>query len=87
MILKIRIITNAKTTQIVDRVGSLLRMEVTASEYGKKTNEIIRKYLADFFNVKKDKVLVRRGQEGKEKIIEIVSSSDDELKEILESIP
>jgi len=87
MILKIRIIPNAKRTEIVSRLGSILRIKVAAPPMENKANRLLIRYLADFFEVKTSHIYLRRGLRGREKIIEIEGRSEEELEQSLESVP
>ncbi|MFH2070357.1 MAG: DUF167 domain-containing protein [Elusimicrobiota bacterium] len=87
MILKIRVIPNAKKTEVVSRLGSILRVKVSAPAINSRTNLQLIKFLADFFDVRQSKVFLRRGQRGKEKVVEIEGKSEEDLEQIMESIP
>ena len=87
MIVKVRVIPNAKRTEIVGRLGSILRVKLSAPAIEGKANNLLIKFLAEFFEVKTSKVFLRRGQRGREKIIEIEGRPEEELKQVLESIP
>jgi len=87
MILKIRIIPNAKRTEIVSRLGSILRIKVAAPPRENKANRLLIRYLADFFEVKTSHIYLRRGERGREKIIEVEGRSEEELEQSLESVP
>jgi uncharacterized protein (TIGR00251 family) len=87
MILKVRVIPNAKRTEIVGRLGSILRVKLSAPNIENKANKQLIKFLAEFFEVKQSGVFLRRGQRGREKIVEIVGAPEEHLRQILESIP
>ena len=87
MIVKVRVIPNAGRTDIVGRLGSILRVKLAAPAIEGKANKMLIKFLADFFEVKTSKVFLRRGQRGREKIIEIEGRPEEELRQVLESIP
>ena len=87
MIVKVRVIPNAKTTEIVGRLGSILRVKLQAPNIENKANNLLVRFLAEFFEVRRSKVFLRRGQRGREKIVEIEGRPEEELKQILESIP
>ena len=87
MIVKVRVIPNARRTDIVGRLGSILRVKLAAPAIEGKANKLLIKFLSDFFEVKTSKVFLRRGQRGREKIIEIEGRPEEELRQVLESIP
>ncbi len=87
MIIKVRAIPNSKKTEVVSRIGSILRVKVAAPGVEDKANELLIKFLAEFFEVPKSKVYLRRGHRGREKTIEIEGRPEEELKQILETIP
>jgi len=87
MIIKVRVIPNSKKTEIVSRLGSILRVKISAPAVEDKANKLLLKFLAEFFEVKQSKVFLRRGHRGREKIIEIEGRSEEDLRQSLETIP
>ncbi|OGS21610.1 MAG: hypothetical protein A2252_12545 [Elusimicrobia bacterium RIFOXYA2_FULL_39_19] len=87
MIIKVRVIPNSKKTEIVSRLGSILRVKVSAPAVDEKANKMLLKFLAEFFEVKQSKVFLRRGHRGREKIIELEGKTEEELHQVLETIP
>ena len=87
MIVKVRVIPNSDRTDIVGRLGSILRVKLATPAIEGRANKLLIRFLADFFEVKTSKVFLRRGQRGREKIIEIEGRSEEELRQVLESIP
>ena len=87
MIIKVRVIPNSKKTEIVSRLGSILRVKVSAPAVDEKANKMLLKFLAEFFEVKQSKVFLRRGHRGREKIIELEGKTEEELHQELETIP
>lgn len=88
MILKVRVLPNSKNNEIVSRIGSVLRVCVTTSKVDSdETNALVKKIIAEFFNVKEKDVYLRKGQRGKEKTLEIEGKSDQEIKNLLDCIP
>jgi len=87
MIIKVRVIPNAKRNEVVGRIGSILRVKVSAPAVEGKANEELCYYLAEFFDVKKAMVLLRKGERGREKTIEICGRSEEDLEEVLDTIP
>ena len=87
MIIKVRVIPNAKKNEVVGRIGSILRVKVSAPAVEGQANAELCAFLAEFFEVKKAMVLLRKGERGREKTIEICGRSEEELEEVLETIP
>ncbi|MDR3281428.1 MAG: DUF167 domain-containing protein [Endomicrobium sp.] len=87
MIIKIRVILNSKRNEVVSRVGSILRVKIVAAAVEGKANEELCDFLSDFFDVKRSMIFLRKGERGREKTIEITGRSEEELNEILDTIP
>jgi uncharacterized protein (TIGR00251 family) len=87
MIIKVRVIPNSKRNEVISRVGSILRVKVVAPAVDGKANEELCDFLADFFDVKRSMIFLRKGERGREKTIEIVGRSEEELNEVLDTIP
>jgi uncharacterized protein (TIGR00251 family) len=87
MVIKVRVIPNSKRNEVISRVGSILRVKVTAPAVDGKANEELCDFLADFFDVKRSMIFLRKGERGREKTIEIVGRSEEELNEVLDTIP
>ncbi|MDR1086661.1 MAG: DUF167 domain-containing protein [Endomicrobium sp.] len=87
MIIKVRVIPNLKRNEVVSRVGSILRVKITAPTVEGKANEELCDFLADFFDVKRSMIFLRKGERGREKTIEITGRSEEELDEVLDTIP
>jgi uncharacterized protein (TIGR00251 family) len=87
MIVKVRVIPNSKRNEVVSRVGSILRVKITAPAVEGKANEELCNFLADFFDVKRSMVFLRKGERGREKTIEITGHSEEKLDEVLDTIP
>jgi uncharacterized protein (TIGR00251 family) len=87
MIIKVRVIPNSKRSEVISRVGSILRVKVIAPAVDGKANEELCDFLADFFDVKRSMVFLRKGERGREKTIEVIGHSEEELNELLDTIP
>ncbi|MDR1195695.1 MAG: DUF167 domain-containing protein [Endomicrobium sp.] len=87
MIIKVRVIPNSKRNEVVSRIGSILRVKISAPAVEGKANEELCEYLSDFFDVKRSMVYLRKGERGREKTIEICGRSEEELDEVLDTIP
>jgi hypothetical protein len=53
---------------------------------GKANNELVG-FLSDFFEVKNRGVKIVRGEKGKEKTVEIAGRPEEELEQVMETIP
>ncbi|MCL1972913.1 MAG: DUF167 domain-containing protein [Endomicrobia bacterium] len=87
MIIKVRVIPNSKRNEVVSRIGSILRVKISAQAVEGRANEDLCEYLSDFFDVNRSMVYLRKGERGREKTIEICGRSEEELDEVLDTIP
>lgn len=87
MIIKVRVIPNAKRNEVVSRVGSILRVKITVPAVEGKANEELCDFLSEFFDVKRSMIFLRKGERGREKTIEILGRLEEELNEVLDTIP
>ena len=88
MIIKVRVLPNSDCNEIVSRIGTVLRVCVKTKDVeSDETNELVKKIIAEYFGVKLRDVYLRKGHRGKEKTIEIEGRSNEEIKELLDSIP
>ena len=68
--LNIKVIPNAKHNKLVEEPGRL-KVYLTAPAVEGKANEALIEFLAEYFNVKKNRISIIRGVKSREKIIEI----------------
>lgn len=87
MIVKVRVIPNCEDNEVVSRIGSVLRVKVCAAENDSKINAVLREHLAEFFEVPLKMVNIIRGAKGREKTVEITGKTEEELRNVLDSIP
>lgn len=87
MIIKVRVIPNSKRSEVMSRIGSILRVKIMSPAIEGKANEELRDLLSDFFDVKRSMVFLRKGERGREKTIEITGRSEEDLSEVLDTIP
>ena len=87
MIIRVRVIHNAVRSVVVGRIGSTVRVKVAAPAIDGKANAELTTFLAEFFEVKNRGVKIVRGQNGKEKTVEISGRTEEELEEMMETIP
>ena len=50
-------------------------------------NAMMKTFLADFFAVREDQIIIVKGAKGKEKTVEVRDKSEEELRKIMDSIP
>lgn len=87
MIIRVRVIPNAKHSEVMNRVGSIVRVRIAAPAVEGKANDELVEFLAEFFSVKNRDVTILRGEKGKEKTIQIEGRPDHELEETMDAIP
>lgn len=88
MIIKVRLIAGAQRNEIISRIGSVLRMKIKNKKVDDgPANDLMKKFLADFFNVSNESIILVKGAKGKEKTIEVRDKSEEELRQIMDSIP
>lgn len=87
MIVKVRVIPNAVENEVVCRIGSVLRVRVAAPATEEAANTALQRYLAEFFEVSPKAVHILRGANGREKTVEINGKTEEELKQVMDSIP
>ena len=87
MIIRVRVIPNASRNEVVGRIGSTVRVKVAAPAIDGKANAELVEFLSDFFEVRNRGVKIVRGQKGKEKTVEIFGRPEEELEEVMETIP
>ncbi|MEF3280043.1 MAG: DUF167 domain-containing protein [Elusimicrobiota bacterium] len=87
MVVKVKVIPNCEDNEVISRIGKVLRVRICASKEDGEINTILKKYLAQFFEVREKNVNIIRGLRGKEKTIEITGKNESELEDILDTIP
>lgn len=87
MIIRVRVIPNARHSEVMGRVGSIVRVRVAAPAVDGKANQELVDFLAEFFGVKPRYVSILRGEKGKEKTVQIEGRPEHELEEVMDSIP
>ncbi len=88
MIIKVRVIPTSGRNEIISRIGSVLRMKIKNKKVDDDpANEIMKTFLADFFAVKEEQIIIVKGAKGKEKTVEVRDKSEEELRKIMDSIP
>ena len=88
MIIKVRLIPTAGRNEVISRIGSVLRVKIKNKKVDDvPANALMKTFLADFFNVKEDSIIIVKGAKGKEKTVEVRDKSEEELRKIMDSIP
>lgn len=87
MIIRVRVIPNAKHSEVMGRVGSIVRVRVAAPAVDGKANQHLMEFLAEFFGVKERYVSILRGEKGKEKTIQVEGRPEHELEDVMDAIP
>lgn len=88
MIIKVRVIPTTGHNEIISRIGSVLRMKVKSKKVDDDlANSIMKTFLADFFAVREDQIIIIKGEKGKEKTVEVRDKGEEELRQIMDSIP
>ncbi len=87
MIIRVRVIPNASRNEVVGRIGSTVRVKVAAPAIDGKANAELVDFLSEFFEVRNRGVKIVRGQKGKEKTVEIFGRPEEELEDVMETIP
>lgn len=87
MIIKVRAISTKGENAVVSRIGSVLRMKVKTLKISTEANDIIKDFLVDFFEVPANCVNIIKGNNGKEKTVEVRGKSEEELKKVIDAVP
>lgn len=89
MIIKVRVIASATgPNEIISRIGSVLRMKIKNKRVDDgPANAMMKTFLSDFFAVKENQIVIIKGEKGKEKTVEVRDKSEEELRQIMDSIP
>ncbi|HJD19925.1 MAG TPA: DUF167 domain-containing protein [Candidatus Avelusimicrobium excrementipullorum] len=88
MIIKVRVIPTSGRNEIISRIGSVLRMKIKNKKVDDDAaNAMMKTFLADFFAVREDQIIIVKGAKGKEKTVEVRDKSEEELRKIMDSIP
>ena len=87
MIIKVRLIPTAGRNEVISRIGSVLRVKIKNKKVDDDAaNAIMKTFLADFFNVAEESIIIVKGAKGKEKTVEVRDKSEEELRKIMDSI-
>jgi uncharacterized protein (TIGR00251 family) len=70
MIIEVKVFPRAKKNQIKEESG-IYKIYTTAPAVDNKANSAVIKMLADFFSVRKNQVLIKKGGRAREKLVVI----------------
>jgi len=70
--LKIKVIPNAKSNQIVEKQEKSLKIKLKAPAIEGKANEALVKFLAEEFKVPKSSIEIIKGLKSRNKIVRII---------------
>ena len=88
MIIRVRVIPKSSMwTEIAGRIGSTVRVKLMSEDIDGEANNELKEFLSEFFEVSDDNVKILRGGKGKEKTVEIEGRPEEELEEIMDTIP
>jgi uncharacterized protein len=88
MIIRVRVIPKSSMwTEIAGRIGSTVRVKLMTDDIEGPANDELKEFLSEFFEVSQESVKILRGEKGKEKTVEIEGRPEEELEEVMESIP
>lgn len=88
MIIRVRVIPKSSMwTEIAGRIGSTVRVKLMSEDIDGAANEELKEFLSEFFEVPGTDVKILRGGKGKEKTVEIEGRPEEELEEIMDTIP
>lgn len=87
MIIRVRVIPGSEENEVVGRIGSVVRVKVVSEAINEAANGVLIGYLAEFFEVGPKSIHIMRGEKAREKTVNIVGRSEDELKRVMETIP
>ncbi|MBR4682798.1 MAG: DUF167 domain-containing protein [Elusimicrobiaceae bacterium] len=88
MIIKVRLIPTTGRSEVISRIGSVLRVKIKNKKVDDEAaNALMKTFLSDFFNVGEESIIIVKGNKGKEKTVEVRDKSEEELRQIMDAIP
>ncbi len=82
-ILRFRIVPNAKQNMVMGEHGVAIKIKLCAPAMEGKANAALRSFSADELKIPERKILLKRGQKSREKIIRIEGLSEEEVRRCL----
>lgn len=77
MILNIKVIPKAKTNRIQELGQNCLKVHLSALPVNGKANKALCKLLSQHYKVKKNQVIIMRGEYSQNKVIQIKEEGDE----------
>ncbi|MGQ9701138.1 MAG: DUF167 domain-containing protein [bacterium] len=74
-LINIRVIPNSKKDEVIQESDGL-KVKITAPPVEGKANKALVELLAEYFNVKKNKIRIIKGEKSKNKVIMIVTGNE-----------
>jgi len=71
MILQIKVIPNAKHIDI-KKEGNIYKIHLAAPAIEGKANKLLIEFLAETYNVKKNRIVIKQGIKSRNKLVEII---------------
>ena len=81
--LKLRVVPNAKRSELVGAHGDAVRVKVAAPALDGRANEALVEFIAETLNVSRREVRVVTGEKSRDKLIEIDSLDEAEARKRL----
>jgi uncharacterized protein len=83
--LKVRVIPNARCNELTAIVRDELRIKIHAPAQDGKANAETIRFLAEILDCQKSKITIKRGDKARDKTIEIMGISREEVRRKLEA--
>lgn len=75
MLLQIRVAPRSSKNEVAGKMADgSLKVKLTAPPIDGKANDALIKLLSEYFGVSKNKIAIRKGLRGKNKVVEIIRS-------------
>ena len=71
MIIKVKVITNAKRNEIVEQNGNYFKIKISETHVKGKENKELIHFLSKYFKVPVNKIRIIKGEKSKNKIIKV----------------
>jgi uncharacterized protein len=72
MLIKLKVIPNASSNQIIEKTPTFMRVKIKAAPEKGKANKELIKFLAQELNVKKGNLKIKSGLKKHNKIVEVI---------------
>ncbi len=71
MKLSVKVIPNAKKSEIVGYENAILKVRLSAPPVDGKANDALVRFLADLWGIKKSEITILRGETGRNKVLDV----------------